>query len=61
MDDLIETTQLINAEISRILIGAVNRAEDNYRTQPGFIRWDLVEKDIHAVVNKNILSDEVDK
>jgi hypothetical protein len=42
----------IKKEISKIL-GDALRGEEKYRHQ-GFIRWGLVEKEIHAVVEKYI-------
>lgn len=61
MDAYLQIAEKINEEISKILMGAINGLEPKYRTtghDPGFIRWGLVEKDIHATVNKNLCADE---
>lgn len=63
MDAYLQVAEEINKEISKILMDAVNGLEPKYRYKtgdegPGYIRWGLVEKDIHAAVNKNLLADE---
>ena len=58
MDVYIEIAEKIKEEISHILLIAVNGQDKKYRTETGDIRWELVEKDIHASVNKNLLSDD---
>jgi hypothetical protein len=41
----------INAAISRILGAALSGLEPRYRNAEQFIRWGLVEKDMHDAVN----------
>jgi hypothetical protein len=56
MDLFLQIADAINKEISKILAAAL-RGDEKYRYQGDFIRWGLVEKDIHAVVEKNLTAD----
>jgi hypothetical protein len=61
MDTYLQIADKINKEISDILMGAINGLEKKYRTRgeaSGYIRWGLVEKDIHATVYRNLCADE---
>jgi len=41
----------LKRDISYILLSAVNGQSECYRTKDGFIRWGLVEKDIHNLID----------
>lgn len=44
----------IKKGISNILLGAVNGLNSCYRTKDGYIRWGLVEKDIHKLIDDRL-------
>ena len=43
----------LNVKISEILLTAINGQEPKYRFEDKYIRWGLVEKDIHATINEH--------
>jgi len=56
MSNHIVLVNKINKEISTILSSAIVGTDKKYRPGSGrFIRWELVEQDIHDVVGRNIL------
>ena len=54
MDVYLKIADEIKKKVSGILIGAVNGYEPKYRTEDGFIRWGLVEKDIHDAIEAEL-------
>ena len=44
----------IKKGVSDILLGAVNGLNSCYRTKDGYIRWGLVEKDIHKLIDDKL-------
>ena len=58
MDVYLKIADEIKKKVSGILIGAVNGYESKYRTEDGFIRWGLVEKDIHSAIEIELTADE---
>ena len=42
----------IKTEISKILQSAINGSNEYYRTDKGFIRWGLVEREIHETIDR---------
>ena len=57
MDIYIEIADAINKDISAVLLTTLQGTEQKYRTPDGFIRWGLVEADIHAVVMRHLTTD----
>jgi len=43
----------MKADISKIMVGALSGQDKDLRTDDGFVRWGLVEKRIHAVIDKS--------
>ena len=58
MDAYIAIAEQIKKEVSRVLHVALSGVEKKYRTEDKYIRWGLVEKDIHKIINYNLLSDD---
>ncbi len=58
MDLYLQIAEGINKDISEILHSALNGSDPRYRYAGQHIRWGLVEKDIHAVVEKHLTADE---
>jgi hypothetical protein len=50
MDHFIEVADSINNKISAILTNALSGYEQKYWLNGAYIRWGLVEKDIHRAV-----------
>ncbi len=57
MDLYIEIADEINKKISAILVATLQGTDKKYRTEDGFIRWGLVEEDIHRAVISELTSD----
>jgi predicted transcriptional regulator with HTH domain len=57
MDLYIEIADEINKDISAVLLATLQGTEKKYRTPDGFIRWGLVEADIHATVMRHLTTD----
>lgn len=47
MDHFLEIAEDINRRISLILLAALSGSEPKYRTIDNFVRWGLVEEDMH--------------
>lgn len=43
----------LKEKVSSILRAALDGSEANYRTEDGYIRWGLVERDIHAAIDES--------
>lgn len=65
MDVYTEIAEKIKAEVSGILQSALSGLDEKYRYRPAdggmYIRWGLVEKDIHRAIDNNLLSEEAEK
>lgn len=57
MDAYLEISEKIKKETSEILMAAVNRSEPRYLLDGQYIRWGLVEREIHNVIETNLVSD----
>ena len=63
MDIYLQIADAIKKEVSDILMSAVNGTNPDYRYwaadsgRSEFIRWGLVEKDIHKVIDLNLTAD----
>lgn len=60
MDAYLQIADAINKETSEILGRALAGYVDDYKFKRGqevFVRWGLVEKDIHAAVIRNLTAD----
>lgn len=44
----------VNEKISQILLSALNGSEREYRTDDGFVKWRIVEDEIHKVVSEKV-------
>ena len=47
----------IKKDVSKIMMSAVSGSEPKYRNENGYIKWGLVEKDIHAKIETHLTSD----
>jgi hypothetical protein len=54
----LQISDAINKDISEILHSALSGKEQKYRYEGQYIRWGLVGKDIHAVVERHLTADE---
>ena len=63
MDAYLMIAEGIKKKVSGIMMGAVNGSIPKYRTSDGFIRWGLVEEDIHKVIEVELTQDssEIDE
>jgi len=50
-----ETASKIKKGISSILYSALSGIDEKYRAEEGFIRWGLVESDIYAVIDNQLI------
>ena len=52
-DETSSPSSALKSEISRILLSAINGSEPRYR-RDGYIRWGLVESEIHTAIDAEI-------
>lgn len=45
------TCYALKSAVSEVLMNAVNGSDKSLRTDDGFIRWGLVEKRIHSLID----------
>ena len=57
MDAYLMIAEEIKKKVSGILMAALNGEDPKYRYD-GFIRWGLVEKDIHDAIEIELTADE---
>ena len=58
METYIQVANAINEDISQILQSTLDGSEPKYRTKERFIRWGLVEQDIHTTVMRHLTADD---
>jgi len=58
MDVYLQIADAIKKDVSAILRNAVNGYEQKYWYMGRYIRWGLVEKDIHTAIEKQLTSDQ---
>ena len=62
MDAFLKIADAINKDIDDILTRALAGYKDDYKYKPhssrGYIRWGLVQEDIHKAVERNLTEDK---
>lgn len=58
MDAYLQIADEINKSISTILRNALSNENNQYKTKEGYVRWGLVETDIHKAVTYHLTRDE---
>ena len=57
MDVYLEIASSIKQEVSLILGGALSGRTEKYRTPDGYVRWGVVEDDIHKAIEHHLTTD----